>query len=929
MAKNKQFYTMKFNSGRLKEFDYDIDITFEEAQEFGEIIAQFDNQTLRSIREINNRQVDYALLYDLHKQKERIKKQPHSEENAKQIKEIDEKINEFLFIPEIITIVMDRPSHYKYLFENDLKVNGNTYKRFSCSAGQARVSTVTFCEENTKVRLDEILDNGRNADKKLVPSKYNAYKGLSTSATIPVSTPSFCVIPDYKSETKVMVNYVTETGLQEDDIIDVREITENFNRFDGQGLISYRMASKWANELGLDYVPAQWCVRQSFCKGMLNTFPIHEFCETKNEGNYKIKTSYSDSNGNPVLADLTEIDVILTESQLKLWDSWGSIEEYRENCEKNNLQWGVSLHSPKKDKDILKMNYQFLQTLNLRKDDIEKVCEKFVDWVSGATSDNVYYTMLFLLGSDLSEDKILHYLDKGENSWVKSLIVNPDLINDNYIKKKVYDLIKNKIKSGCLGEIIVDGNFQTLVSDPYAMMQHVCGLEVTGLLGKKEYYSNYWNQKGVKVVDSMRAPLTYRSEHLLLNLVDNDDVNYWYRYNYTGIIVNAHGHETMNWAGSDFDYDIIATTSDPTIIKGVYKDELPVAYEPPKSTPKVINDDDLYKADVFSFGSAIGSITNKSTSGYALLSKLDESTKEYDVTMNRIKMCTKLQSAQIDKAKIGRSVKGIPKPWINFNKFKEDDSPELVSHKEFLNSILLDKHPYFFIYLYKGTRKKYKAYVDGCNTTCQQRFGVTLDELRNAKRKNKEQREFLATYDRFLPVIDSDCVMNNICKYIESIDFGIRRVVNSDNKLNLYENLVSKNFNVEDIDKDKLKEISKLYKDYKKVINKIISTTSSTNPIKFGYDDIADASMRSQFNTLEKAMLNICSNVSELVNYLIYLHYIEQPKSNKELLWKLYGEYIYENIKNKSDNRAIVPLPDEDGEITYLNKKFKLKEVII
>ena len=917
---------MKFNSSRLKEFDYNISLTFEEAQEYGEIISQFDNQTLRSIRNIHKRKVDCRFIKQLQKQKEKIKRKKHSDENAKQIKDIDKQINELLFVPEIITIIMDHPSHYTYLYKQGLMLNGKKFERFSCSAGQARVSTVTFCDSETKVKLDKILDNGRNLEKELVPSKFNAYKGLSTSATIPVSTPRFCVVPDYESETKVRVNFVTETGLQEDDIIEEKEITQLFNRFDGQGLVSYEMAKQWAEELKLDYVPAQWCVRQSFCKGMLNTFPIHEFCEQINSGNYRIKTSYKDENDNPKIVDLRQVDVILTESQLKLWDSWDSIEEYQENCEKNKLEWGISLHSPKKDKDILKMNYQFLQTLHLGKSDIEKICEKFVDWITGVTSENVYYTMLFLLGTEVTEDKMLAYVEKGENAWVKALILNPTIINDRFIKKKVYDLIKNKIRSGCLGEILLNGNFQTLVSDPYAMMQYVCGLEVTGLLGKREYYSNYWNEKGVKVVDSMRAPLTYRSEHLLLNLVHNDEVDYWYRYNYTGIIVNIHGSETMNWAGSDFDYDIIATTSDPTVIKGVYQNELPVVYEPPKSKKIKFTEEDLFKSDVFSFGSAIGAITNKSTSGYALLGQLEQGTREYEVTMNRIKMCTKLQSAQIDKAKIGRAVKGIPKPWVNFNKVKKDDSEMIVKEKEFYNSILLDKHPYFFIYLYKGTKTKYKNYVDNYNVTCQQKFGMTLTELMNAKRKNKEQREFLQLYNRFLPVIDSDCVMNNICRYIESIDFGIKRIVADENESEFYKELVSDDFNISEIDEEKFKKIQKLYKAYKKVINKLIPSTKTTS-VKSGFDNSTDVSIKSQFSKLEKDLGDVCSNIKELVDYLIYLHYVDQPKSNKELLWNLYGEYIVDNIKSRTNGTVLLPLPDLEGDITYLNKKYKIKEV--
>lgn len=919
--RHRQFYTFKFNSSRLKEFNYEIELEFEEAQEYGEVIALFDNQMLRSIRDIHNRHVDLDELDSLIQERECLRKNEHSIENVEKINNIQKIINQILFIPEYITIVMDHPVHYKHLYKYGLKLNGKNFVRYSCSAGQARVSTVVFCEEETAVKLDVVLDNGRNTEKELVPSKFNAYKGLATSSTQTVSTPKFCVVPDYESNSEVKVNFVTETGLDEDDIIEVKEITEAFNRFDGQGLISYELASKWADELKLDYVPAQWCIRQNYIKGMLNTFPIHEFCEKINDGNYNIKTSYKDNNGNQKIVDLRDVDVILSESQFKLWDSWDSIEAYQESCEVNNLQWGVSLHSPKKDKDILKMNYQFIQTLNLSKKDIEDISEKFVDWISGVTSENVYYTMLFLLGTETSEDKILNYLHKSENYWIKSLIVNPTLMKDKYIKKKVYDLIKRKIKNGCLGEILLDGNFQTLVSDPYAMMQHVCGLEVTGLLGKKEYYSNYWNEKGVTVVNSMRSPLTYRSEHLLLDLKKNEDLDYWYRYNYTGIIVNAHGAETMHWAGSDFDYDIIATTSNPTVIKSVYQDELPVVYEAPKSTKKRLTKDDLFKADLFSFGSAIGSITNKSTTGYALLPLLKEGSKEYETTMNRIKMCTKLQSAQIDKAKIGRQVKGIPPSWINYKKITSDDFQVEKEQKEFLNSILLNKHPYFFTYLYNGTKQKYKKHVKSYNITCQQKFGMSMDELKQCKRKTKEQLDFLSVYEKLSPVIDSDCVMNNLCRYIESVDFGIKNLIKDSSNEN-YSLLMNNDYL--EFDEDKYRDIVTVFTQYKKTINQLSSLNAKSD--KNSFDEELYKTILGQHEKLKSKMNEICSNVYELVNYLIYLFYVDQPNSNKDVLWNVYGSYIFENVK-KNTSSFFIPVKSEDGEIEYLNNKYKLKEV--
>ena len=45
-----------------------------------------------------------------------------------------------------------------------------------------------------------------------------------------------------------------------------------FNLFDGNGLVSPTMAQIWADDLGLDYLPAQWCIRASWVKGMVNVF---------------------------------------------------------------------------------------------------------------------------------------------------------------------------------------------------------------------------------------------------------------------------------------------------------------------------------------------------------------------------------------------------------------------------------------------------------------------------------------------------------------------------------------------------------------------------------------------------------------------------------------------------------------------------------
>ena len=57
---------------------------------------------------------------------------------------------------------------------------------------------------------------------------------------------------------------------------------------------------------------------------------------------------------------------------------------------------------------------------------------------------------------------------------------------------------------------------------------------------------------------------------------------------------------------------------------------------------------DLYKADLLSFDSKIGYITNCSTTLYSMLPLYEKGTKEYDTIMHRLKECRVLQGNEID-----------------------------------------------------------------------------------------------------------------------------------------------------------------------------------------------------------------------------------------------------------------------------------------
>ena len=133
-----------------------------------------------------------------------------------------------------------------------------------------------------------------------------------------MTKPRFCVVPDYNSFKTVDVDFVIEKGKDEDDVIEPRTMDIEFNRFDGSGLISPQMAEQWGRDLGEDYTPCQFCLRYAFTKGMVQIFDFVEWCKEENNGNYMITDIYGEQR------DLREIDVILSEGQVKLYSSWSS-----------------------------------------------------------------------------------------------------------------------------------------------------------------------------------------------------------------------------------------------------------------------------------------------------------------------------------------------------------------------------------------------------------------------------------------------------------------------------------------------------------------------------------------------------------------------------------------------------------------------------
>jgi hypothetical protein len=278
-------------------------------------------------------------------------------------------------------------------------------------------------------------------------------------------------------------------------------------------------------------------------KGMVCTFDIHKFAKSIAK-----KFVFQDLYGNQV--DIRNVDIIITKSQLKLWNAYDSCEDYLNKTRENGFCFGVSRVTPKKDKTSTTLNYQFVQATQQDKQSVEKLCKNTVDWFNGLLGGSKEYIKLYMFGKSCdNKDLNVPQLYRATDDIIsKALILNDDLIDDPYIKKHVYKSINKKIKDSYIGKLIVDGNFQTMLADPYGLMEHVYKMPVVGLLKRDQYYSGYWNNENTNVVVGMRAPLTWRSEVNKMNIVFTQKTKEWYKYITSGIIINLHGNDCMVFA---------------------------------------------------------------------------------------------------------------------------------------------------------------------------------------------------------------------------------------------------------------------------------------------------------------------------------------------------------------------------------------------
>lgn len=521
MIKMPIYEIFKINTSRADREGYDISLSYEQACMNDEIVELAGSETIRKLLKILD--------------EERLSNPKMFDGNW-----IDNPKSNFL--NGYICIHVELKNHYRYIKKHGLYINGVKYVRYSCSAGNARNNNVFMIREDLYDRLYWYMACGVSKEVKVVKNKWSAYFGLTTSATYPIPEPRCCVIPDYTVDLEKTFDYVEFDKETEEYSVERKDVTVNgYCPYDGMGTADVGYMRRVAEALEIDYVPSAMVIRNCWIKGCVATMDFHAFADEVAGTTRTIKDLWGMEH------DIKEIDIILTESQFKLWKGYSSWQDYLDKLKERDLGWGCTRVSPKRDKRHAFTNYQFLQVLDLDDDDIENICRPTLEWFKDILGNDVMKLVLYLCGS---EKEIA--LDDIQDPVVKALVYNNELIEDNYIKNHILRNLNKKIREAYTGKLVVDGNFSFMISDPYGLLQYALGMKPTGLLKDHEHYNGFWNERNVDTVAGMRSPLTHYSEVNILNLKKTEEMSRWYKWLDIGCtIFNIYGDDTFRSADSD------------------------------------------------------------------------------------------------------------------------------------------------------------------------------------------------------------------------------------------------------------------------------------------------------------------------------------------------------------------------------------------
>lgn len=517
--------------------------------------------------------------------------------------EYDEDAKKIKLVKTIPTI-MNCKELREDLYKNGFTCNGIEFVRYKRSSGSSRVGKCLFIDKRLYKDMHKWELCGLNIKEgsKLDLAGFESYISLPSSScidTLTILPENILIIDDYESEF-------------EDDVISVYGEGENFvakeervkiknSIFDGQSLMDISLYdSKYTTHSML-------LLRNRFFKSACFKTRIQDWFRDNGI------TDVSQLNGYTRAKSIEDIKLITTKSSIK-YCKFGTIEQWLDNL---HTTFGiVKYEKPTKylDGRMVQCHYQLLNTLQLTREDIDKLLKPNLDYLNLIRKDAAVMRYHLKYPYALAES------DEGANN--KDEIVMKVLgMNSKFFDTKMFndfrkDLTKAMLKNYRNGHIWISGNYETLLGNGIEMLQQAIGtFNGESVIGVGNIHTKRF-EYGTRLLGT-RSPHINSGNVLLANNVANDLIDKYFVMSREIVYINAIGENILQRLnGCDFDSDAMLITDNKILIEAAEKNyrrfKVPTCFVEAKKIKHRYTAEDKTKLDIRTSVNKIGEIINLS-----------------------------------------------------------------------------------------------------------------------------------------------------------------------------------------------------------------------------------------------------------------------------------------------------------------------------
>lgn len=370
-----------------------------------------------------------------------------------------------------IPTIKSRSQIREELYKNGFYCDGVHYVRYKRSSGSARVGKCLFIDEKLYPSMHRYDMCGIKIDpqKPIDLAALESYIALTSSSivdTLEIDPKSILVIDDYESTFKnnVIATRIVDCKLQT--APEEVEITNSI--WDGQSLMDSSLFTNYS-QYGM------LLLRNRFFKSCCFNTNIQKFFTDNNI------TSVEQLNGFTLAKSIEEIKLITTPSSIK-YLKFGRLKQWLQTIDST---FGIVKH----DKPthyikgrMVQTHYQLINTLQLTPEETVEFLTPELNYIGYIRK----YPAVLREHLRINPNDIPRITAGATTSQIVFQLLS---LNDNFGKTRMYDTfvqdlvksLKSNIKSG---HVLVNGNYSTLLGNPYEMLLSSIG-QFTGesLLG--------------------------------------------------------------------------------------------------------------------------------------------------------------------------------------------------------------------------------------------------------------------------------------------------------------------------------------------------------------------------------------------------------------------------------------------------------------